>query len=34
MQDEWKERNYEKRADEASVREMFGSLNSDRNHSR
>ena len=33
MEDEWKERNYEKRADEASVREMFGSLNSDRNHS-
>jgi DNA polymerase III delta prime subunit len=26
MQDEWKERHYESRADEASVREMFGSL--------
>ncbi len=30
MQDEWKERNYESRADEASVREMFGSLTSAR----
>lgn len=32
MQDEWKERNYENRADEASVREMFGSLTVDRHH--
>lgn len=32
MQDEWKERNYETRADEACVREMFSSLTSDRNH--
>ncbi len=32
MQDEWKERNYETRADETSVREMFASLTSDRNH--
>ena len=31
MQDEWKERNYGNRADEASVREMFGSLTSGRN---
>lgn len=30
MQDEWKERNYEERADEEKVREMFGTLNSDR----
>lgn len=29
-QDEWKERHYEQRADENSVREMFGSLKSDR----
>ncbi len=28
MQDEWKERHYESRSDEASVREMFGSLTS------
>lgn len=28
MQDEWKERHYENRSDEASVREMFGSLTS------
>lgn len=32
IQDEWKERNYETRADEASVREMFGSLTADRDH--
>jgi hypothetical protein len=30
MQDEWKERHYENRADEISVREMFGSLTSER----
>lgn len=30
MQDEWKERHYEQREDENSVREMFGSLKSDR----
>lgn len=34
MQDEVKERDYQERADEAKVRDMFGSLNSDRSRQR
>ncbi|MCR4305319.1 MAG: restriction endonuclease [Gallionella sp.] len=32
MQDQWKEDYYENRANEASIREMFGSLTTDRKH--